>query len=236
MEIKQTKVRKLLSKKIQQLNDIVADLDVIVTSIGLEFYRVCIFGSARIQEGEIEYERARELAKVLAAEGVDIVTGGGPGLMEAANRGAQEGSQKSRSIGVPISLPFEASANAHLDVKYHHKRFSSRLDEFMRISHAIVATPGGIGTVLEVLYSWQLLQVGHMERKPIILLGNDFWNGFLQWLKDKPLKNNLMSAEDFDHIIVVETPAEILELLRPEIATFRANVELNKKNNNNNSI
>lgn len=236
MEIKQTKVRKLLSKKIQQLNDIVADLDQIVTSIDLEFYRVCIFGSARIRDGEPEYQRAFDLAKVLAAEGVDIVTGGGPGLMEAANRGAQEGSNKSRSIGVPIELPFEASANAHLDVKFHHKRFSSRLDEFMRISHAIVTTPGGIGTVLELMYTWQLLQVGHMERKPVILIGSKFWEGFINWMQDMPLRNNLMNASDFDAITVVDTPEEVAEVLRPEIAAFRAKVEEKKKINKNKDI
>jgi hypothetical protein len=173
---------------------------------------------------------------VLAAEGVDIVTGGGPGLMEAANKGAQEGSQKSRSIGVPISLPFEASANAHLDVKFHHKRFSSRLDEFMRISHGIVVTPGGIGTVLELLYSWQLLQVGHMERKPIILLGSTFWHGFMQWLKDMPLRHNLMSAADFNYITIVDTPEEAIALLRPEIAAFRARLAEKKKLNQNNEV
>ena len=93
MEIKQAKVRKFLSKKIQQLNDIVADLDQLVTQMPLEFYRVCIFGSARIQSDSPFYQQVYDLAKVLSQEDVDIVTGGGPGLMEAANRGAKDGGQ-----------------------------------------------------------------------------------------------------------------------------------------------
>ena len=172
MRPKQTKVRKFLSKKISQLNDIVADLDQLVTQMGTDFYRVSIFGSARIKPDTPEYTQAYRLAEELAKRGADIVTGGGPGLMEAANRGAREGSSESRSFGLSIQLPFEADANSHLDVKYQHQRFSSRLDEFMRISHAVVITPGGIGTLLELFYTWQLLQVDHIAPRPVILIGS----------------------------------------------------------------
>jgi uncharacterized protein (TIGR00730 family) len=223
MEVSQTKMRKFLSRKIQQLNDIVADLDTLVTQMGPDFYRVAIFGSARIKEDSVYYQRVYELALELSKRGIDIVTGGGPGLMEAANRGAKDGSTASRSIGLPIELPFESDANAHLDVKYHHRRFSSRLDEFMRISHAIVVTPGGIGTLLELLYTWQLIQVGHIQPRPLLLLGREMWRDLIVWMKDEPLKRGLMSESDMDMITLVDSVDEIVQFLEPEIKKFRDN-------------
>jgi uncharacterized protein (TIGR00730 family) len=214
-------VRKFLSRKIAQLNDIIADMDGLVTEMGFEFYRVCIFGSARIKPDTEDYRRVRELAYALAARGVDIVTGGGPGLMEAANVGAKDGANDSRSIGLPIQLAFESDANSHLDVKYHHRRFSSRLDEFMRISHAVVVTPGGIGTLLELLYTWQLLQVGHTVDKPLILLGGDMWSGFLKWMREEPLGRSLMNESDFEYLIVCDTVDEVMKVLDPKIAGFQ---------------
>jgi hypothetical protein len=172
MQIKEKTVRKFLSKKIGQLNNIVADLDKLVTEIGSDYFRVSIFGSARIKPETHEYKQVYELAKKLVKNKVDIVTGGGPGLMEAANLGAKNVKSKSKSFGLHIDLPFETSPNEHLDITYHHKRFSSRLDEFMRISHAVIVTPGGIGTVLELLYTWQLIQVDHISKRPVILLSD----------------------------------------------------------------
>jgi uncharacterized protein (TIGR00730 family) len=221
VQIPQKKMRKFLSKKIQQLNDIVADLDSLVTEMGPEFYRVAIFGSARIKPETDNYREVYDLAYALAGQGVDIVTGGGPGLMEAANRGAKDGGKLSRSIGLPIELPFESDANQHLDVKYHHRRFSSRLDEFMRISHAIVITPGGIGTVLELFYTWQLLQVEHIPEKPIFLLGEDMWSGLLEWLEKSPLSRGLLSKSDMTRLNLVNSVDEIIAKLEPELLAFR---------------
>ncbi len=219
MAVEQKRVRKFLSKKIQQLNDIVADLDSLVTEIGSDFYRVSIFGSARIKPDTEEYKQVYALAKKLSQQGVDIVTGGGPGLMEAANVGAKEGSNQSRSYGLHIELPFETDANSHLDVKYHHRRFSSRLDEFMRISHAVVVTPGGIGTMLELFYTWQLMQVGHIAPRPFILLG-DMWEGLLTWMEKYPLDRKLMDRKDFDQIILLRSVDEVVNHLGPSIKEF----------------
>ncbi len=220
MNTKEKKVRKFLSKQIQQLNNIVADLDTVITDMGTEFYRVSIFGSARIKPDTKEYKGVYTLAKELAENGADIVTGGGPGLMEAANAGAKEGSSsKSKSFGIRIDLPFEATPNDHLDIRFYHKRFSSRLDEFMRISHAVVITPGGIGTLLELLYTWQLIQVNHISARPIILVG-DMWNGFLDWIKSEPLKAQLLDKSDFDNIVIVKNVHEVTKLLKPEIKAF----------------
>ena len=222
MEIEQKKVRKFLSKKIQQLNNIIADLDGLVTEMGTDFYRVSIFGSARIKQDSDEYRLAYDLAFQLARNGADIVTGGGPGLMEAANHGAQKGSTESRSFGLAIELPFEADANSHLDVKYHHQRFSSRLDEFMRLSHAVIITDGGIGTLLELFYTWQLLQVEHIAPRPVILLG-DMWQGLLDWIKEGPLKRNLLDQKDLDKMIVMGSVEEVVEYLTPDIKAFYEN-------------
>ena len=223
MNTKEKKVRKFLSKQIQQLNNIVADLDTVITDMGTEFYRVSIFGSARIKPDTKEYKGVYTLAKELAENGADIVTGGGPGLMEAANAGVKEGSSsKSKSFGIRIDLPFEATPNEHSDIKFYHKRFSSRLDEFMRISHAVVVTPGGIGTLLELLYTWQLIQVNHISSRPIILVG-DMWNGFLDWIKSEPLKAQLLDKADLDNIIIVKNVHEVTKLLKPEIKAFYVN-------------
>lgn len=219
MQIKEKTVRKFLSKKIGQLNNIVADLDKLVTEIGSDYFRVSIFGSARIKPETDDYKQVYKLAKQLVKNKVDIVTGGGPGLMEAANLGAKDVKSKSKSFGLHIDLPFETSPNKHLDITYHHKRFSSRLDEFMRISHAVIVTPGGIGTVLELLYTWQLIQVNHISKRPVILLG-DMWNGLIEWMKSEPLKKRLMDGSDFDHIKVVQNIDDVVILLKPLINDF----------------
>jgi len=219
MQIKEKTVRKFLSKKIGQLNNIVADLDKLVTDIGSDYFRVSIFGSARIKPKTEEYIQVYELAKELVKNNVDIVTGGGPGLMEAANSGAKHGNSKSKSFGLHIDLPFETSPNEHLDITYHHKRFSSRLDEFMRISHAVIVTPGGIGTILELLYTWQLIQVNHISKRPIILVGN-MWIGLLEWMKSEPLKKHLIDNSDFNNIKIVQDIDEVITLLKPLIKKF----------------
>jgi uncharacterized protein (TIGR00730 family) len=219
--LERKKIRKLLGNKVQQLNEVIADIDSILTEMETDFYRVCIFGSARIGADSPYYQEAFELAKELAMRGVDIVTGGGPGLMEAANRGAKEGCNLSRSIGLPIELPFETDANAHLDVKHHHKRFSSRLDEFMRISHAVVITPGGIGTLLELFYTWQLMQVNHIKPRPFILMGHSMFDPLLKYLEDVPVALNLMSRDDLRMIKVVDTVEDVVKFLEPHIGHFR---------------
>ena len=219
MQIKDKHIRKFLSKKIGQLNNIVAGLDSLVTEFGSDYYRVSIFGSARIKKNTNEYNQVYELAKKLAQNKADIVTGGGPGLMEAANIGAKDGSPDSKSFGLHIDLPFETTPNEHLDVTFHHKKFSSRLDEFMRISHAVVVTPGGIGTILELLYTWQLIQVDHITPRPIILLG-EMWGGLVNWMKAEPLRLNLINESDFDNIETVENINDVITILEPHIEKF----------------
>jgi uncharacterized protein (TIGR00730 family) len=220
-DLTKKEIRKILNQKIAQLNDIIADIDSMLTKMETEYYRVSIFGSARIKEQTTHYQDVYELAFQLALRGADIVTGGGPGLMDAANKGAKEGGKHSRSIGLPIALPFEADTNAHLDVKREHRRFSSRLDEFMRISHAVVVTPGGIGTLLELFYTWQLLQVEHISPRPVILLGGErMWEDLLLWLRKYPLKLGLMAESDFENLAFCKTVQAVVDHLEPEIKKF----------------
>jgi len=181
------------------------------------FYRTCIFGSARIKSDSPIYAQVAELARLLAADGIDILTGGGPGLMEAANKGAQLGklekNTKSRSYGLSIRLDFEPTPNKHLDIKRHHMKFSSRLDDFMRLSHSIIITPGGVGTLLELYFSWQLIQVKHMTKRPIVLLDKVFWAGLLDWMRAEPLERGLISSHDFEFVHLVDTPEEAFALI-----------------------
>ena len=220
MSIDNKKVKKILGKKMFQLNDIVADINGLLTEMETEFYRVSIFGSARIEADSEVYKQCYELAQALGKLGVDIVTGGGPGLMEAANKGSKEASTTTKSIGLAIELPFEADSNAHLDIKYAHRTFSSRLDEFMRLTHAVVVMAGGIGTLLELLYTWQLIQVDHIKPRPIILLG-DMWQGLVDWLREEPLARGLISESDMQNIQIVQSVDEVIELLKPELEAFQ---------------
>jgi uncharacterized protein (TIGR00730 family) len=189
------------------------------------FYRVCIFGSARIKPESKEYEEVFNLARYLAWEGIDILTGGGPGLMEAANKGAKLGKEeknsKSLSFGISIELDFEPEPNHHLDVKRHHHKFSSRLDDFMRLSDAIICTPGGIGTLLELYFSWQLIQVKHIGMRPIVLLDASYWNGLIEWMKAVPLARGLVSPWDFDCLSIVDSPEEAFEIISRHHEEFK---------------
>lgn len=188
------------------------------------FYRVCIFGSARIKPETEHYKTVFSLARYLAWEGIDILTGGGPGLMEAANKGAKLGKTekktKTLSFGISIELDFEPEPNKHLDVKRHHHKFSSRLDDFMRLSNAIIVTPGGIGTVLELFFSWQLIQVRHISARPIVLLGKKFWSGVIDWMREMPLGQGLVSEKDFDNVVIVDTPEEVVEVIQAHHKKF----------------
>lgn len=191
-----------------------------------KFYRVCIFGSARIKPESKEYTEVYDLARMLAWENIDILTGGGPGLMEAANKGAQLGktekNTKALSFGLSIELEWEPLPNSHLDIKRHHYRFSSRLDDFMRLSHSVIATPGGIGTLLEVYFAWQLIQVKHMSFRPIVLMDKNYWTGLIDWMKDIQLARGLVSEKDFDCISIVDTPEEVFEIVSQHHKEFRS--------------
>jgi uncharacterized protein (TIGR00730 family) len=191
-------------------------------------FRVVIFGSARIRPHDVLYAQVTRIARALAARGIDIVTGGGPGLMEAANRGVLEvAGRAGRSYGLPIDIPsIQEPANKHLDIKSSHRRFSSRLDEFMRLSNAVIVAPGGIGTLLELIYVWQLLQVGVINDRPVILLGEDIWGGLLKWMKEALSGRAYISPEDFRWLRLVDTEEEVIQLITRAHERFLATQRL----------
>ena len=183
--------------------------------INPDHFRVAIFGSARIKPNDPKYNQIYSLARMIAADGMDVVTGGGPGLMEAANKGHKEGrkSKNVHSLGLNIMLPMEQDANKHLDVQKDFNRFSNRLDYFMKLSNVVVVAPGGIGTILELLYTWQLMQVEHTCDQPIILLG-DMWKPFIEWIETWPLKKKLMSESDMMPIFLAKHCREAIKIIR----------------------
>jgi uncharacterized protein (TIGR00730 family) len=204
----------ILDKAIYQLWETINDLDQIQPE-RVEHYRVSIFGSSRIRRGDPIYEEVKTLSSDLARMGVDIVTGGGPGLMEAANSGAHEGRGESKafSFGLAIHLPTEEDANPFVDKVFRHRTFFSRLHHFIRLSSAFIVMPGGIGTALELFMVWQLLQVKHMKENPLILVGT-MWPGLIEWIKATMLERGLVSPPDFDVIKVVGSSAEAVPIIQ----------------------
>jgi uncharacterized protein (TIGR00730 family) len=180
-----------------------------------ERYRVTIFGSARASPGSIVYEEVKRLASALAGLGCDIVTGGGPGLMQAANEGAASAHADDRrqSVGIRVDLPFEQKSNPFVEQAFEHKTFFSRLHHFVLTSDAYVVCPGGIGTVLELSMIWQLLQVKHLQDTPLILVGH-MWNELVEWGKKNLLKPELRlaNAEDLAIPQCVATADEAIAL------------------------
>lgn len=187
-------------------------------------FRVAIYGSARVKEGDKVYKQIFSLAKRIGKKGYDIVTGGGPGLMEAANAGHIEGDkdEKAESIGLNIKLSFEQKINHYVELQKEFKRFAERLETFTSLSHVFVITPGGIGTMLEFFYTWQLVQVGKLEFKPIILVG-EMWRRLIYWVIDYALKDNLLSSSDFDYIYIAKNNTEAMQLIDEFNRQFKEN-------------
>ena len=177
-------------------------------------YRVAIFGSARAQPGTFVYDEVKRVAAAVAALGCDIVTGGGPGLMQAANEGANAAGAPG-SVGIRVELPFEQDVNPFVLQAFEHETFFTRLHHFVIASDAFVVVPGGIGTVLEMLMIWQLLQVRHVDQVPLVLVGK-MWRGLVEWARTSMLDTRLALAnpQDFDIPTCVDTADEAIALVR----------------------
>jgi uncharacterized protein (TIGR00730 family) len=187
-----------------------------------ERYRVAIFGSARAQPGTPVYEEVKRVASAFAALGCDIVTGGGPGLMQAANEGAKAAGAPG-SLGIRVELPFEQDVNPFVLQAFEHETFFTRLQHFVIASDAFVVVPGGIGTVLETLLVWQLLQVRHAENVPLILVGR-MWRGLIDWAQTSMLDPRLQLANPDDLKIpqCVDTADEAIAVVSDLHAQWRA--------------
>jgi len=168
---------------------------------------VSIFGSARTPRDDPMYELAREVARELSQDGMEIITGGGPGIMEAANRGAKDGG--SRSIGLNIELPFEQHENHYLDVELTCHYFFTRKLFFVRYSVGFVVFPGGFGTLDELFEALTLSQTGKTRHFPVVLVGSDYWRGLLDWLEDPALAEHMISPPDLELVQVLDEPHHI---------------------------
>jgi uncharacterized protein (TIGR00730 family) len=189
-------VRQVLAASVLGLWDVVNNLTRLRPS-RRDRYRVTIFGSARVKPGTFGYEETKRAAAALAEMGCDIVTGGGPGLMQAANEGAAARPGQAQSFGIRVDLPFEQEVNAFVTEAFEHRTFFTRLHQFVLTSDAFIVAPGGIGTVLEMMLIWQLLQVRHLENTPLVLVGT-MWPGLVEWARRSMLASDppLANAED----------------------------------------
>jgi uncharacterized protein (TIGR00730 family) len=217
-------VKRVLVSTVFGLWDIVNNLTRLRPS-KRERYRVTIFGSARAQPGSFVYNEVKRVAAALAEMGCDIITGGGPGLLQAANEGAAAANapERNRSVGIRVDLPFEQDANPFVEQVFEHKTFFTRLHHFVLTSDAFVVAPGGIGTVLELMMIWQLLQVKHVHDTPLILVGK-MWAELVEWAKKHLLKPELSLATPEDMTIprCVNTADEAIAVLREHYAKWLA--------------
>lgn len=188
-------------------------------------FRVVVFGSSRLTPDSEAYQQMYKLGFALGQRKMDVVTGGGPGIMEAANKGHVDGSpdkdNQSQSIGVRIELPFREPENPNLDVVEQFSQFSKRLEEFMRISNFVVVAPGGIGTLLEFAYVWQLLQVGHLSNVKVLVIG-EMWELLLDWARKNIAETGLADLTDLDYIQKVDSVDEILEMIDRSYQEFNS--------------
>ncbi len=188
-----------------------------------ERYRVTIFGSARAQPGTYAYAEVRRVAAALAKMDCDIITGGGPGLMQAANEGAAEvnAPERNRSVGIRVDLPFEQEVNPFVEQAFEHQTFFTRLHHFVLTSDAFVVVPGGIGTVLEATMIWQLLQVRHMQYTPLVFVGK-MWVELVDWAKRSMLTTQppLASPEDLTIPRCLNTADEAIAVIQEHHAKW----------------
>jgi uncharacterized protein (TIGR00730 family) len=214
-------VRQIVSTTVMGLWEIVNNLTRLRPS-KRDRYRVAIFGSARATPGSFVYEEVKRAAAAFASLGCDIVTGGGPGLMQAANEGAKAAGAPG-SVGIRVELPFEQDVNPFVEQAFEHGTFFTRLHHFVIASDAFVVTPGGVGTVLETLMIWQLLQVRHIDSVPLILVGK-MWRGLVDWASASMLDPRLPLASPADMKIprCVDTADEAIAVVKELHANWKS--------------
>ena len=169
---------------------------------------VSIFGSARVTPDSRYYQLTEQIARQLSDAGFSVVSGGGPGVMEAANKGAFEG--KSLSIGLNIQLPHEQQANRYQDISQSFRHFFARKYMFVKVAAAYVVMPGGFGTLDELLEALTLIQTGKSPRIPLILVGTEFWAGLLDWFRERLVAEKMINAEDIDLLQVIDEPERVV--------------------------
>jgi uncharacterized protein (TIGR00730 family) len=173
---------------------------------------VTVFGSARTPEGTPMYELARTISRRLAESGFAIITGGGPGIMEAANRGCREGG--GLSIGCNIELPHEQAVNPYVDLGVEFRYFFARKTMFVKYADAFVILPGGFGTLDELFESLTLIQTGKVRDFPVVLVGRDYWKGIIDWMRDVQLPAGAIAESDINLLKLTDDPDEVVEIVR----------------------
>jgi hypothetical protein len=169
---------------------------------------VTIFGSARVRQDHPAYQAAVETGRCFAEAGFTVVTGGGPGVMEAANRGAKEGG--GLSVGFNIELPHEQHSNPYLDVSLTFTHFYARKTMFVKAAEGFVIFPGGFGTLDEFFEALTLIQTGKVMHFPVVLFDSDYWQGLLDWVQERLLAEGMISPNDEDLLVVTDEPAEVV--------------------------
>jgi uncharacterized protein (TIGR00730 family) len=174
---------------------------------------ISIFGSSRTQEGDLNYQLTISIAEAIAESGYGIISGGGPGIMEAANKGAQKAG--GISVGLNIELPFEQQSNPYIDQDklINFQYFFVRKVMFVKYAQGFVVMPGGVGTLDELFEAYTLIQTDKVSKFPIILVGRDYWSGLLDWIKEPVLKEKNISPKDLDLIELVDTKNEVMDCL-----------------------
>ena len=184
---------------------------------------VTVFGSARIREGSPIYEIGREVGRRLAEAGFAVITGGGPGTMEAANRGCQEAG--GFSIGCNIELPHEQSLNPYVDMGIEFRYFFARKTMFVKYADGFVILPGGFGTLDELFEALTLIQTGKIEHFPIVLMGREYWQGLIDWMRLVQLKAGSISQVDLDLLRVTDDPAEAVRYIKEFVSAHDGDVD-----------
>lgn len=172
---------------------------------------VTMFGSARVKEGDKNYELAREIAKQLVKADYGVITGGGPGIMEAGNRGAMEAG--GNSIGLNIDLPFEQKPNPYANIQIEFRYFFVRKVMFVKYAKAFVILPGGFGTMDELFESLTLIQTFRISKFPVVLVGETYWQGLINWLHDTVLTENMIGEKDLELFKITDDPEMVVKII-----------------------
>jgi uncharacterized protein (TIGR00730 family) len=187
---------------------------------------VSVFGTARAERDSKEYAQALDIGQGLAEAGYAVITGGGPGVMEAANKGAI--SAGGVSVGLGIELPMEMGLNEYVEIGLEFRYFFVRKTVFIKYSQALVVLPGGFGTLDELFESLTLVQTGKITRYPIVLVGSDYWSGLVSWIRDTVLAGGKISPGDEDLLTVVDDPAEVVRVIQQAHAKANGDVALDQ--------
>jgi uncharacterized protein (TIGR00730 family) len=209
LEEKQYLVDSLRIEESWRIFRIMAEFVEAIEELSKVQHAVSIFGSARTLPGDPYYQKAEELARRLALKGFSVITGGGPGIMEAANKGAAEAGGK--SVGMNIRLPYEQKPNPYANISIDYKYFFVRKVMFVKYAVAYVILPGGFGTMDELFEAMTLIQTKRIKCFPVILMGSEYWQGLISWLKDTMIRDGKINQEDLDLIQIFDEPEDAVK-------------------------